>query len=168
VIEQRLENMYQKVMELEKFAEAKNSILLTFIGVILVLLYDIFGLNFYGTLYILFGLPLFIALLLIMISFLPYRDPKDDKNKHKVAYQDQDNIMSIRLLSTIIYADPYLLLAIGNNPEQSIDQYQIQLMNSMLFNARITQRKFVLFRYAISTLFVIPLFVALFKKLFED
>jgi hypothetical protein len=168
MIEQRLENMYQKVMELEKFAEAKNSILLTFIGVILVLLYDIFGLKFYGSLYILLGLPVFIALILTMISFLPYRDRKGNKDHKKVAYQDQDNIMSISLLSTIHYSDINLLNAIGNDPNHKYDQYQYQLLNSMLFNARITQRKFILFRYAISTLFVIPLCIALIKKIFED
>lgn len=85
-MEQRLESLYQKVMELEKFAESKNSLLLTFIGVILLLIYNIFGAEFFSSARIIYASPVFGALIIILFSFLPYRDSQPDRNAGKTSY----------------------------------------------------------------------------------
>lgn len=165
MFEQRLEAMYQKVMDLEKFAETKNSILLTFIGVILVMLFNVFGAEFFFSLNVIFAIPVFIALIMVVVSFLPYMDCIVDKNKGKMDYDGRGNIFDVKVLSSIKYDDAVLKSILNDRCHMTEDPYQKDLFNAILFNARITKRKFFWFRYGISTLFVIPLPFVIFYDL---
>ncbi len=156
MLEDRLENLYQKVMEIEKFAEAKNSILLTFIAAILVLLYDLFGSQFYSWPNFLYGLPIFAALGAIILSFLPYKDNKKSPDKKKIPFSKGMNLFNVKDLAKLSYVDKQLFSLMNANSNPNHDDYQQHLLEGVLYNARITKRKLLLFSWSIQFLFVFP------------
>lgn len=165
MLNERLEGLYQKVMDLEKYSEAKNSILLTFIGAILLLLYSILGTDFYCSLNILFGSSIAISLLLNITSFLPYKDKKPDADKGKIPFQLGMSIFNIKHLDLVRYDDTSILSLLNQDSSVVFDNYQKQLLKGILYNARITKRKLVYFEWSISVLFVIPLILKYIKRI---
>lgn len=159
MLEERLEGLYQKVIEIEKFAETKNSILLTFTGVILLLLYSIFETDLYSFPNIFYASSIFISLFISILSFLPYKNPIINPNKNKIPFNKSMDVFNVKDLAKVSYLDKNIFELLSGSSSLTYDEYQEQLLKGILFNARITRRKLVLFAWSIHTFFVFPMLV---------
>lgn len=144
-----LEQIFHKVVDMVKYAETKNALLLTFeTG----LAYFLFvnaqkPLSFQDPV-VWIGIPVFLSIFITLISFVPnLRRNKGDFGKNILFYGDIANTDK----------DDYLRII--DTKLETPNMYYKDLSNQIIQNSNIAKKKFCFFKISIAVLLVIPIIV---------
>jgi len=147
-----LDRTLNRVMDMLKFAEAKNAILLTFeAGIFYALFTELPEVLSEKPLLALFGLPLYLSMLILLISFVP------NLNKN-ISKKNEKNLQFFGDIASLEY-DKYKsnVDKMFNKPDLLFEDLLCQIHH----NSKITRKKFQAFKQAICVLFVIPVLLKL-------
>jgi hypothetical protein len=142
-----------RIMDMLKFAEAKNAILLTFETGILYLIIDLYkDMMFNNPWKLIFTLPIVISIIILLISFVPNL-LKTHSNESQV------NLQFFGDIATLDYKKYNELL---NERIINYDAFIDDLMCQIHYNAKITNKKFKAFKYAVSIFLILPFVLKIF------
>mgnify|MGYP007061004218 CR=1 FL=1 len=139
-----LERLLERLHSLQSYIEAKNAALITFIVAAFAVSYELFNVDFKKWWAIVFVISFIVALLVALWSFVPVTRLKKCKIQSNPYYFGDISKMS---------ASEYIELV--NN--KSNDDLEKDLVNQIIINSSIVNRKINLFRFAIRFMFILTL-----------
>lgn len=146
-----LSNTLNRVMDMLKYAEAKNTILLTFeSGLLYVVFTEYLDEIVKYPVYLLWISPLLVSFMFLILSFLPKLSKSDSiKNTNIQFYGDISKID----------VDEYNRIFVDKI--NKIEDFNADLVAQIHYNSQLTNKKFRAFKLAIWFLFVVPIAIKL-------
>lgn len=153
-----LSNTLDRVMDMLKYAEAKNTVLLTFESGLLYLIFSEYLDEIVKNPWNLFWVtPLLISFIILIISYLP-----------KLLTSNKEDSKNIQFFGHIskIAVDEYTNLY--NTKFNNIDEFNSDLIAQIHYNSGIANKKFQAFKLAINVLFVLPIVIKVIVHLYAE
>lgn len=145
-----LDRTLNRVMDMLKYAETKNAILLTFEAGLLYAIMTTYSSQISNNPWLLlFGLSVYTSMLLLLISFIPnLLKTNNSKNEKNIQFYGDIASMNVEEFKNL-YDTKFV----------DLDEFYEDLQCQIHYNSKIANKKFKYFRYAINVLFVLPLLV---------
>lgn len=152
-----LSNTLDRVMDMLKYAEAKNTILLTFeSGLLYVFVTEYVDEIIKSPVYLLWMTPFLISFMFLILSFIPKLSKSKSTTNTNIQFFGDISKIDVDEFNKI-YCDK-----INKNEDFNAD-----LIAQIHYNSQLTNKKFKAFKWAIWFLFVVPIVIKLMQLIWN-